>query len=216
MRRILQLIDCGLPLNEALWGETNDKPENFTYATASIYSSQMNWAEPRASRGWMFVANRERTMSGLAMGLVLQAALLTTGADTYDAALKTAQENGQPLVVLVGADWCPGCVTMKNSTMPAMARSGALKNVQYVMVNYDQNPALARQLMRGNSIPQLVVFSKTEKGWHREQVTGATSSGQVTGMIQRAVAAAAPVEKTPKVETKVVSDSTTPDKSSGN
>ena len=103
-------------------------------------------------------------MSGLAMGLVLQAAMLVTGADTYETAMKTAQENGQPLVVLVGADWCPGCVTMKNSTMPAMARAGQLKNAQYVTINYDQNPTLARQLMRGNSIPQLIVFSKTEKG----------------------------------------------------
>ncbi len=154
-------------------------------------------------------------MSGLAMGLVLQAALLTSGADNYEAALKTAQENGQPLVVLVGADWCPGCVTMKTSTMPAMARSGGLKGVQYVTINYDQNPTLARKIMRGNSIPQLVVFSKTEKGWHREQITGATSSGAVTGLIQRAVAVTAPVD--PKAaETKVVSDSTTPDKSSGN
>jgi thioredoxin-like negative regulator of GroEL len=166
-------------------------------------------------RGFRGVANKDRTMSGLAMGLVLQAALLTGGADNYEAALKTAQDNGQPLVVLVGADWCPGCVTMKNSTMPAMARSGALKGVQFVTVNYDQNPNLARQLMRGNAIPQLVVFSKTDKGWHREQITGATSTGAVTGLIQRAVAAAAPVS--PKAaETKVVSDSTGLDKSSGN
>jgi thioredoxin-like negative regulator of GroEL len=148
------------------------------------------------------------------MGLMLQAALLTSGADSYEVALKAAQENGQPLVVLVGADWCPGCVTMKNATMPAMVRSGALRNVQYANVNYDRDPNLARQLMRGNAIPQLVVFSWTEKGWHREQITGATSSGVVNGMIQRAIAAATPV--TPKVETKVVSDSTTPDKSSGN
>jgi thiol-disulfide isomerase/thioredoxin len=148
-------------------------------------------------------------MSGLAMGLVLQAALLTSGADNYDAAVKAAQENGQPLVVLVGADWCPGCVTMKTSTMPAMARSGGLKGVQYVTVNYDQNPNLARQLMRGNAIPQLVVFSKTEKGWHRE-----TSTGAVAGLIQRAAAVAVKVD--PKSETKVVADTTSVDKSSGN
>jgi thioredoxin-like negative regulator of GroEL len=154
-------------------------------------------------------------MSGLAMGLVLQAALLVSGADSYETALKTAQENGQPLVVLIGADWCPGCVTMKNSTMPALARAGQLKGVQYVTINYDQNPTLARQLMRGNSIPQLVVFSKTEKGWHREQVTGATSTGAVAGLIKRA-ADVAIAEPAKKAETKVVSDQSSADKSSGN
>jgi thioredoxin-like negative regulator of GroEL len=153
-------------------------------------------------------------MSGLAMGLVLQAALLVSGADSYETAMKTAQENGQPLVVLVGAEWCPGCVTMKNSTMPAMARAGQLKGVQYVTINYDQNPTLARQLMRGNSIPQLIVFSKTEKGWHREQVTGATSTGAVAGLIKRA-ADVAIAEPAKKAETKVVSDQSS-DKSSGN
>lgn len=154
-------------------------------------------------------------MSGLAMGLVLQAAMLVSGADSYETAMKTAQENGQPLVVLVGADWCPGCVTMKNSTMPALARAGQLKGVQYVTINYDQNPTLARQLMRGNSIPQLIVFSKTEKGWHREQVTGATSTGAVAGLIKRA-ADVAIAEPAKKAETKVVSDQSSADKSSGN
>jgi thioredoxin-like negative regulator of GroEL len=154
-------------------------------------------------------------MSGLAMGWVLQAAMLVSGADSYETAMKTAQENGQPLVVLVGADWCPGCVTMKNSTMPAMARAGQLKAAQYVTINYDQNPTLARQLMRGNTIPQLIVFSKTEKGWHREQVTGATNSASVAGLIKRA-AAVAIAEPAKKVETKVVSDQSSIDKSSGN
>ncbi len=154
-------------------------------------------------------------MSGLAMGWVLQAAMLVSGADSYETAMKKAQESGQPLVVLVGADWCPGCVTMKNSTMPAMARAGQLKNAQYVTINYDQNPTLARQLMRGNTIPQLIVFSKTEKGWHREQITGATNAGSVAGLIKRA-ADVAVAEPAKKVETKVVSDQSTPDKSSGN
>ncbi|QDU25505.1 thiol:disulfide interchange protein precursor [Anatilimnocola aggregata] len=150
-------------------------------------------------------------MSGLAMGLMLQAALLTSGADSYDTALQAAKDNGQPLVVLIGADWCPGCVTMKNSTMPSMARSGQLKNVNYATINYDQNPNLARQLMRGNSIPQLAVFIKTDKGWHREQVTGATSPGAVSAMLQRAVAA-----KTSQADTKVVSETTDTSAGGGN
>lgn len=154
-------------------------------------------------------------MSGLAMGWVLQAAMLVSGADSYETAMKTAQENGQPLVVLVGADWCPGCVTMKNSTIPSMARAGQLKGVQYVAINYDQNPTLARKLMRGNTIPQLIVFSKTEKGWHREQITGATGSGSVAGLIKRA-ADVAIAEPAKKAETKVVSETSTLDKSSGN
>ena len=134
----------------------------------------------------ILVRSREKSLSGIAMSLVLQAAVLAGGAQPYDVAFQNAQENNRPLLVLVGADWCPGCVTMKRSVMPRLAQSGKLNGVNFAEVNMDHNPKVASRLMRGGSIPQLIVFAKTPKGWHREQITGATSEAGVQALIQRA------------------------------
>ncbi|MBC7854448.1 MAG: thioredoxin family protein [Pirellulaceae bacterium] len=130
-------------------------------------------------------------MSGLALGFMMHTVLLAAGPQTYDEAYKQAQANGQPILVLVGADWCPGCRTMKSAVMPRLAQGGKLKAVNLALVNSDQNAALAAILMRGNSIPQLIVYAKTETGWHREQITGATSEAAVEQLIKRATDAQA-------------------------
>ena len=45
-------------------------------------------------------------MTGLAASILLQMALLTTGAQPYQEALDSSKTDGQPLLVLVGAgDW---------------------------------------------------------------------------------------------------------------
>ena len=138
-------------------------------------------------------------MTGLALSFMMQTVLLAAGSPTYDEAYKQSQANGQPILVLVGADWCPGCRTMKGAVMPRLQREGKLKTVNFAQVNTEQNAALANHLMRGNSIPQLIVYAKTETGWHREQITGATSEAAVEQLIKRATdAQAAAKEKAAK------------------
>jgi thiol-disulfide isomerase/thioredoxin len=131
-------------------------------------------------------------MSGLAMSAVLQAVLLTSGAQPYEVAYEQSLDDGRPLLVLVGADWCPGCQVMKQQVMPRMEQQGRLNRVHYAVVNTDIHTQLAPRLMRGGTIPQLIVFSKTSRGWHREQITGATSPAAVESMINRAILAAQP------------------------
>jgi len=41
--------------------------------------------------------------------------------------------------------------------------------------------------MRGTSIPQLIVFSRSGEGWQREQLTGPRAEADVEAMIKRAV-----------------------------
>ena len=125
-------------------------------------------------------------MTGLALGLLMQTTLLAAGPQSYDDAFKQAETNGQPILVLVGAEWCPGCRTMKSSVLPKLAQGGKLKKVNFALVDTDASENLAAHLMRGNSIPQLIVFAKTAKGWHREQITGATSGEAVEQLIKRA------------------------------
>lgn len=131
-------------------------------------------------------------MCGPAVLLVLQAAWLVSGPQTYEQAYEDTQASGKPLVVLVGADWCPGCVTMKSSVMPRMQESGYLRHVSYTQIDTDRESELAGQLMRGSSIPQLIVFSRGADGrWQREQIIGATSDHAVAAAIHRAVSRSA-------------------------
>jgi thioredoxin-like negative regulator of GroEL len=108
----------------------------------------------------------------------------TQDAEQYNVAYAQAQENGKPLVVLVGAEWCPGCVKMKNQVIPVMKSNGSLGNVQFAQVNTDHDPELAEQLMRGQSIPQLIMYTKTDTGWKRSQMTGPKSVSEVESFIQ--------------------------------
>jgi thioredoxin-like negative regulator of GroEL len=138
-------------------------------------------------------------MTGLAATVLLQAALLTTGAQPYEQAYKEHEESGKPLLVLVGADWCPACVSMKTGTMARLERGGKLKQVAFSIVNTDRDNKIAGGLMRGGSIPQLVLFTKTADGkWDRQQLTGAQSEQTIERLINEAVTRQAKVEHTTK------------------
>jgi thioredoxin-like negative regulator of GroEL len=127
-------------------------------------------------------------MASLTAAIVLHHALLAVNPSSYHAALSDAQANHRPLLVLVGASWCPGCRTMKQSVLPGLARRGALQSVSFAAVDSDAEAEVARQLMRGGSIPQLIAFSQTADGkWHREQIIGATSEQEVQSLIARAL-----------------------------
>jgi thioredoxin-like negative regulator of GroEL len=122
--------------------------------------------------------------------ILLQYAVLADSPNSYVAALADAEASRRPLLVLVGAEWCPGCQTMKHSVLPSMARRGALKGVSFITVDADAESELAKQLMRGPSIPQLIVFSRGLDGkWHREQITGEAGESEVQSLIARALQA---------------------------
>jgi thioredoxin-like negative regulator of GroEL len=124
-------------------------------------------------------------MTTISLALVTAALATTANSQSYaDARAKTA-ETGKPLVVLVGADWCPACQTMKNSAIPQAARRGALSKVSFAVVNTDHESGLAQQLMRGGSIPQLVMFRETPTGWKRESLVGAQDPATIESFINR-------------------------------
>ena len=121
-------------------------------------------------------------MSSIAIAL-LQASLLASAGQSYDEAHRVHAETGRPLVILVGADWCPACNTMKQSVIPQAQRQGVLQGVALAVVNTDQQPALARKLMRGGSIPQLIVYHKSGTGWQRRELIGAQSVGAIQQLV---------------------------------
>jgi thiol-disulfide isomerase/thioredoxin len=131
-------------------------------------------------------------MFGVALSACLQMSLVVVSADAsstkYGDAYREAEKTGKPLVILVGADWCPGCNTMKHSVIPALKQEGELAKVSFATVNTDSERELASKLMQGGSIPQLIVYKKTESGWEREQVTGARSVTETRGLLRRVAA----------------------------
>ena len=103
---------------------------------------------------------------------ILHAALLSTGGATYTEGINSNLQTGRPLVVLVGADWCPHCRVMKQSTLPQVAQRGLLGKVAFAEVNSDHEGALASQLMEGGPIPQLIMYRKSGDGWQRTSLIG--------------------------------------------
>ncbi len=132
-------------------------------------------------------------MNALAAGIMLlQTWVAAPSPATYNEAYRIATEENRPMLVLVGAEWCPACASMKQSTMPRLARSGKLDGVVFAMVDADRESKLASQLMRGGSIPQLILFWEAEDGWHRTQLTGAQDSSTVEALIARATPKSTP------------------------
>jgi thiol-disulfide isomerase/thioredoxin len=126
-------------------------------------------------------------MTGLALSLALAASMVGE-VKSYASAYASAQESGKPMLVLIGAEWCPGCRTMKSQVMPRMSAAGKLKNVEFAVVDTDREDALSDKLLRGNLIPQLVLITKTPDGWQRQYLTGAQSEESVATMINQGLA----------------------------
>lgn len=124
-------------------------------------------------------------MTGFTM-IATQAALLFA-ASPYAVAHKQSAETGRPLVVLVGTDWCPHCRTMKAAVIPEIKQQGLLAKVAFATVDSDRQPQLASKLMQGGSIPQLVMFWKTGRQWHRSQLTGAQDTASVVKFLNHGI-----------------------------
>jgi thioredoxin-like negative regulator of GroEL len=130
-------------------------------------------------------------MIHLTLNILLQAAAVTAGGQDYATAYQTTITTGQPLVVLVGADWCPGCQQMKHSAIPQVEKLGGLSRFQFAIVNTDQQSELAGRLMQGGTIPQLILFHKTDTGWKRQQLTGTQDVSAIQAFLSQAEDASA-------------------------
>ena len=143
-------------------------------------------------------------MTTLMMTAVLQVSAIATPANSaapeadYATAFKRTMASGRTLVVLLGADWCPGCVQMKNKILPQVAKAGGLDGVEYAYVDTDRQPKLAGRLSQARAIPQLIRYQKSEDGWHRALLVGAQSVKKVTAFV------AGKQSKRPKPESSTV------------
>ena len=107
----------------------------------------------------------------------------------YAEAYKQSVAEDKPLMVVVGAPWCPACNVLKDTTIRTMAKSGELDDVSITMINRDKDPELAQQLTEGvKTIPQIIVYTKSDSGrWKRRRLMGYQPRQPIRTLIRRAL-----------------------------
>lgn len=126
-------------------------------------------------------------MVHVALAFLLAVTAGGNSAPDYETALAESQQESKPLVVLIGAPWCASCQVMKRETMEPMMASGKFENVVVTYINKDERPELAHQLMKGETLPQIVVFAKQTGGWKRFSLTGMQSQNRMAELLDRAI-----------------------------
>jgi len=97
----------------------------------------------------------------------------------YKTAYSQAQSGDKPLLVLVTAEWCPPCRMMKSTTIPSLMRANAFEEFNFATVDLGTQQNLARKLIGGRGVPQLILFEKHGDRWERRYLSGMQSVASV-------------------------------------
>lgn len=113
----------------------------------------------------------------------------------YHAARAACEAGKRPFLVLVGAEWCPGCEAAKRLIEPMIA-AGDFAGCPACYVEHGQPGVpntpehdLADQLLQGISprlIPQCIVYWKTSQCWERERVEYPITRAKIVKLIGKA------------------------------
>lgn len=106
----------------------------------------------------------------------------------YAKAYEESVTENKPLMVVVGAPWCPACNVLKESTLKPMVKTGELDSVSVAVINRDDNPELVKELTGGVAmLPQIIMYSNDNGRWHRRRLMGFQPKQPVRSLIQRAL-----------------------------
>lgn len=105
----------------------------------------------------------------------------------YSLAYRQSMETQQPLVVIVGAQWCPACRKLENEVIPQIKQRGLLKRIALAVVDYDAETKIAQKLTRGGPIPQVHVFWKEDGRWKTQRLVGYPSQKAVLSFVETAI-----------------------------
>jgi hypothetical protein len=72
--------------------------------------------------------------------------------------------------------------------MHELTLSGGLKDIVYTEVDAEAKPELTRQLLRGDTLPQLVLYTPVGKLWRRTHIAGAQSPSEVQAFLKKEIA----------------------------
>ena len=104
----------------------------------------------------------------------------------YKTAYEKAQKGDKPLLVLVTAEWCPPCQTMKKTTIPQLMQKKAFRNFHYATVDLNADEKLARQLIGNRGVPQFIMFEKKNDRWVRRYLRGIQTPNSVEAFMAQA------------------------------
>ncbi len=122
-------------------------------------------------------------MTSLGFAVILQASLALTGTDGYAEAHQAVTQTGRPMLVVVGADWCPACQALEKTVIPQVRQRGLLRRVAFAIVNLDHDRELGQELTAGGPIPQMLMYRKTASGWKMRRLIGNQSVEAVESFI---------------------------------
>lgn len=89
--------------------------------------------------------------------------------DNLENALAQAQTSHKPLVLAFEAVWCPNCLKMKRTTLPAPQVTALSESFHWVKIDIDRNVSLARSY-NVNAVPQLLLLDSD--GTVRDRIVG--------------------------------------------
>lgn len=98
------------------------------------------------------------------MFLPVLLSVLTLGQTPYEQAVDRSFRENKPLLVQVSADWCVPCHRLTNEVILPMQKEGLLRDLVYVKINLDNDPQLAKLLMDGDGVPQLILLVPSSSG----------------------------------------------------
>jgi len=113
----------------------------------------------------------------------------------YSEAYKLFHKERKPLVVVIGADWCHGCVLMKKDTIIPMHNSGEFKDCILTTVDVDKDSKLVEQLLAVDGktkqtirvYPQIVVFAYKQDECKKFNLVGRHFRSKVVEFIKKSL-----------------------------
>ncbi len=106
----------------------------------------------------------------------------------YAEAYAESVNQHKPLMVVVGAPWCPACNVLKDTTIRSMAETGELDEVSLAVINKDDDPELADKLTEGEKmLPQIILYTQDNGRWKRRRLLGFQPKQPVRTLIRRAL-----------------------------
>lgn len=94
---------------------------------------------------------------------------------SYKDAYQRAAQERVPLVVFVGAKWCPACRKMEESVIPNLPKNPILQKAVFARLDYDQDTKLAQAVTGGGALPQVVIFPPQGSSGKLRRAVGAQS-----------------------------------------
>lgn len=102
---------------------------------------------------------------------------------SYERGLAKAESTNSPLVIVVTTQWCGPCKALK-AEIETM-RKAELRNAVVVYIDAEADPDLAKQLMDGTTVPQVIMYRRTNGIWRRVRAVGLQTRDRIAEMLRR-------------------------------